>query len=109
MSELVEKCLSFFFNNRDTIKPRQPINNRPVTFMWMISSEMNTEQDIDKSVKITLLCRCGCADKAKKSLQNPIILSVRAQILWAQFYHVYLSIQYYLTYCKASETSSRNS
>lgn len=55
MSELVKKCLSFSFNNRDTIKPRQPINNRPVTFMWMISSEMNTEQDIDKSVKITLL------------------------------------------------------
>ena len=55
MPKLVKKCLSFPINNRGTTKPRQPINNRPVTFMWMISSEMSTEQDIDKSVKLTLL------------------------------------------------------
>lgn len=69
MSKLIKKCLSFSISNRRTIKPRQPINNRPVTFMWMILSEMNTDQDIDKSVKITLLwyvCRCGSAVTAKK-------------------------------------------
>lgn len=69
MSKLVRRCLSFSINNTETIKPRQSINNRPVTFMRMISSEMNTEQDSDKPVKTTLLryvCRYGCAVKTKK-------------------------------------------